>query len=162
MKSSHGKLNSSIGIGPAGRVLVCIGELDYFVCCDWFEPLAREADEIVLKKYFIAHIKENEEIFNFFKTDFDSGNPWPIGKRFEDSSFEQIGDGSGGRTDVGAGRGREGRPGVPEGARAGVEAVREGAEPTGVSGRPEGTRGSFKQQASLNAAPLPEIGLACI
>lgn len=65
-------------------------------------------DIFALKKYFIAHMKENEDIFNFFKTEIDSGNLQPIGKRFADSSYEQIGDEGVDRSVEGAGRGREG------------------------------------------------------
>jgi site-specific DNA-cytosine methylase len=89
-------------------------------------------DIFALKKYFIAHMKENEDIFNFFKTEIDSGNLQPIGKRFADSSYEQIGDEGVDRSVEGAGRGREGRPGVPEGAGQGAEAAGAVQKPAGV------------------------------
>jgi hypothetical protein len=98
-------------------------------------------DIFALKKYFIAHMKENEDIFNFLKTEFDSGNLQSIGKRFADSSYEQIRDDGDSGAVEGAGRGREGRPRVSEGTGEGIEAARESTEPTGVSGGTEGQRG---------------------
>ena len=115
-------------------------------------------DIFALKKYFIAHLKENEDIFNFLKTEFDSGNLRSIGKRFADSSYEQIRDDGDSGAVEGAGRGREGRPRVSEGTGKGVEAARESTKPTGVSGGTEGQRGRGADKAGPRLANVEFTG----
>lgn len=114
-------------------------------------------DIFALKKYFIAHMKENEDIFNFFKTEIDSGNLRSIGKRFADSSYEQIGDEGVDRSVEGAGRGREGRPGVSEGAGKGAEAAGAVQKPAGVSEAAQRTRAQKGDDPVLaNIADVPK------
>jgi hypothetical protein len=49
-------------------------------------------DMFALKKYFVKHIKDNQDIFDFLSKEFIDGNFKPIGNRFKDSSYEQVRD----------------------------------------------------------------------
>lgn len=114
-------------------------------------------DIFAAKKYFVKHIRENQEIFDFFKKAINDGNFQPIGKRFKDSSFEQIGDEGVGRAMEDAGRRGEGRSGVPRGTGSGTASARAVGVSAGVPSQtaPRGTAGGVAPPGIPPAAGAP-------
>lgn len=114
-------------------------------------------DIFAAKKYFVKHIRENQDIFDFFKKAIDDGDLQPIGKRFKDSSFEQIGDEGAGRAVEDAGRRGEGRPSVPRGTGSGTASARAVGVSAGVPSQtaPRGTAGGVAPPGIPPAAGAP-------
>jgi hypothetical protein len=102
-------------------------------------------DMFALKKYFVKHIKDNKDIFDFLAKEFTDGNFEPIGNRFKDSSYEQARD-EGPRVAMEtAGGPRGGRPSVPGGTGKGAKRARPVRVPAGVL-----------SQAAPSGAAVPE------
>lgn len=63
-------------------------------------------------------VAEHKDVFDFLNKEFKDGNIEARGNRFQDASYEQIGDEGGAGAGAGAVGAGKGRPGVPAGAQA--------------------------------------------
>ena len=88
-----------------------------------------------IKADLTLHIADNIEIFNYLNKEFQDGNLEPRGNRFQDASYEQIGDeGSVEPMESTSGTGK-GQPSVPQGAGQSTTGAGQVGVPKGVGGK---------------------------
>ena len=88
-----------------------------------------------VKNSFAKFLTKNMDIYQFLNKEFRSGNLKSAGRRFQDASNEQVGDGRITESVESTGGRGEGRQGVPGGARQSAQGVESVGNPPGVSGQ---------------------------
>ncbi|NDG31228.1 PLxRFG domain-containing protein, partial [bacterium] len=86
-----------------------------------------------VKNSFAKFLTKNMDIYQFLNKEFRSGNLESAGRRFQDASNEQVGDGRITESVESTGGRGEGRQGVPGGARQSAQGVESVSLPPGVS-----------------------------
>jgi hypothetical protein len=104
------------------------------------------------KKDLTKHIANNDDIFKFLDKEFRSGNLKPRGNRFQDASYQQIGDEGTSEPMEGERAEGQGGPGVPEQLGASAQSTGQVSQPAGAGGQTAPTGNPVRTQQQLNRA----------
>ena len=104
------------------------------------------------KKDLTKVITSNDDIFQFLNKEFRSGNLKPRGNRFQDASYQQIGDEGASEPMEGERAAGQGGPGVSTGVGASAQSIGQVGQPAGASGQTSPTGNAVRTQQKLNRA----------
>jgi hypothetical protein len=104
------------------------------------------------KKDLIKTITDNYDIFQFLNKEFQNGNLKPRGNRFQDASYQQIGDEGTSEPMESERAAGQGGPGVPAGVGPSAQSVGQVSQPAGASGQTSPTGNAVRTQQQLNRA----------
>jgi hypothetical protein len=104
------------------------------------------------KKDLTKFITNNDDIFKFLDKEFRSGNIKPRGNRFQDASYQQIGDEGASDAMESERAAGQGGPGVSTGVGASAQSIGQVGQPAGASGQTSPTGNAVRTQQKLNRA----------
>ena len=102
------------------------------------------------KKDLTKHIADNDDIFQFLNKEFRSGNLKPRGNRFQDASYQQIGDEGTSEPMEGERAEGQGGPGVQAGVGPSAQSVGQVSQPAGAGGETTEAGNAARSQQQLN------------
>jgi hypothetical protein len=104
------------------------------------------------KKDLTKVVADSDDIFQFLNKEFRSGNLKPRGNRFQDASYQQIGDEGASEPMEGERAAGQGGPGVPEQLGASAQGVGQVGQPAGDGGKTSPVGNAVRTQQQLNRA----------
>ena len=104
------------------------------------------------KKDLTKVVADSDDIFQFLNKEFRSGNLKPRGNRFQDASYQQIGDEGASEPMEGERAEGQGGPGVPEQLGASAQSTGQVGQPAGAGSQTSPTGNAVRTQQQLNRA----------